>query len=223
MSNFDLINLCLRASKAANQWAPHVVDVKGLYIMENFSSKEGVKGFMGIEKPNDGTTIIAFGGTDQIRDWVYNIRFGKKQRWTPQDGRKVHRGFYQQYTSIQDTVIEFIYKYQPLRLVITGHSLGGALATLFSYDIIRDGLYKGHLNCVTFGSPRVGNIRFARHYNSIMPNNIRIVNGDDLVTTLPPWWMFYKHVGLRIQIGDRHRIKFWKRITDHLEYKEVNL
>ena len=46
-----------------------------------------------------------------------------------------------------------------MRVVMTGHSLGGALATLAAYDIAREFsslLGKDQVICYTFGSPRTG-------------------------------------------------------------------
>ena len=55
-----------------------------------------------------------------------------------------------------------------LQVLITGHSLGGALATLAAYDITRAAEeqcpIKVHCMVYTFGAPRVGNHAFARDY-----------------------------------------------------------
>ena len=52
-----------------------------------------------------------------------------------------------------------------MQIFVTGHSLGGALATLASYDIqqaVQHMPVKVDVACYTFGSPRVGNHAFAR-------------------------------------------------------------
>lgn len=48
-----------------------------------------------------------------------------------------------------------------------GHSLGGALASLAAYDIAVE-LGLSHVECVTFGAPRVGNRPFVAHYNRLV-------------------------------------------------------
>ena len=68
----------------------------------------------------------------------------------------------------------------------------------------------------------VGNWAFVKSFNKRMLSSYRLVNGNDLVTCLPPWWLFYKHVGKKIKIG---KWEFWKlfgSIRDHsiYEYKD---
>ncbi|RVW38708.1 hypothetical protein CK203_077483 [Vitis vinifera] len=54
---------------------------------------------------------------------------------------------------------------------VTGHSLGGALATLLALELSSSQLAKRGVISVTmynFGSPRVGNKRFAEVYNEVI-------------------------------------------------------
>ena len=83
---------------------------------------------------------------------------------------------------------------------IAGHSLGGALATLFAakildeieggLDVHLDGLY-------TFGSPRVGNPQFELKMKDVAKRQntqlVRVRNNHDTVTRVPFW--NYEHVG----------------------------
>lgn len=81
-------------------------------------------------------------------------------------------------------------------IFFTGHSLGGALATLAAAEMkLRDserpvaGLY-------TFGQPRVGNEEFVDAFNRAMgPRAYRVVNNNDLVTRVAPRAMGYGHIG----------------------------
>ena len=50
------------------------------------------------------------------------------------------------------------------KLYITGHSLGGAAATLAAARLSDLGVAPGQLEVITFGAPAVGNDSFARHY-----------------------------------------------------------
>jgi hypothetical protein len=69
--------------------------------------------------------------------------------------------------------------------VVTAHSLGGALATLFVME--NDAKRKFDVSTLaTFASPRVGNMEFVHLFNMLPIDSWRIVNTQDLVPKLPP-------------------------------------
>ena len=65
-------------------------------------------------------------------------------------------------------------------LFITGHSLGGALATIAAKKLSHEG---GIAACYTFGSPRVGDEEWIADIKTPV---YRLVNAADCVTMLPP-------------------------------------
>lgn len=69
--------------------------------------------------------------------------------------------------------------------IVTGHSLGAALGTLFVME--NDSKRKFDLTTLcTFASPRVGNMEFVHTFNKLPMDSWRIVNTRDLVPKLPP-------------------------------------
>lgn len=73
-----------------------------------------------------------------------------------------------------------------LKMFITGHSLGGALATLVTAWFVDRGFTsKFALETYTFAAPTVGNTSFAARYNNILlaanAQSHRVVNSKDLV------------------------------------------
>ena len=68
---------------------------------------------------------------------------------------------------------------------MTGHSLGGAVATLSAIQIAKF-VSKERIVFMNYGSPRVGNQNFVNYFMSIIPNGIRVVNYKDPVPHLPP-------------------------------------
>ena len=69
-------------------------------------------------------------------------------------------------------------------VVFSGHSLGGALATLAAVQFSKQ--YPNIIvSCVTFGSPRVGNSLFASMFDKCCSGSYRFVNEDDPVPMGP--------------------------------------
>jgi hypothetical protein len=73
----------------------------------------------------------------------------------------------------------------PRPMVVTGHSLGAALATLFVMENDSRRKFDITTSC-TFASPRVGNLEFARAFDQLPIDSWRIVNTLDIVPKLPP-------------------------------------
>lgn len=107
---------------------------------------------------------------------------------------KCHKGFYVIYNSIRTQLLTLIDKYPSANLILTGHSLGGALAQLCSLDL-------SHLNPInySFGSPLVFNKFGFETYNKLVPYSYRITNIYDMASFLPlpvmPSGDTYYHVG----------------------------
>lgn len=77
---------------------------------------------------------------------------------------------------------------EELEVLITGHSLGGALAVLCAYHLSRwfhwRGGKKPKLLVYTFGQPRVGDMAFERSYDHYVPHSFQVTNESDLVSAV---------------------------------------
>lgn len=171
---------------------PKYVDVSGF----DANSSQGL-----VIKHED-FVVASFRGTDEIADWLDNLNA------VPTDGPLggVHKGFYKALMDIWPQMKTVIRSYrrtsdgQPDRpLWITGHSLGGALATLAVATLVEaDETFHG---AYTFGCPRVGDRDFARTFNVEAKSKIyRFQNNADIVTRVPARIMGYSHVGSFIYI-----------------------
>lgn len=166
---------------------------------------------------NDDIVIVAFRGTEAmerecpekhnlrniVADWVADSRIGLVDFG---QGGSVHHGFrdaldevwnHKQLKPYLDEVKNKDGRSRPVWF--TGHSLGGALATLAAYR------YNDVAGLYTFGSPRVGDYAFARAFaNSVRVDTYRFVNNEDIITKVPSLSIYcdsvplpglYRHIG----------------------------
>lgn len=94
-------------------------------------------------------------------------------------------------SAIKNTVQTLKAKYRGAKLIVTGHSLGGALAILCTADL------KTSIGTVdytyTYGQPRVGNQAFVDWYQATNPNTFRLIDYADIVPHLPPSNLGFLH------------------------------
>ena len=150
---------------------------------------------------------VVFRGSESRADWYYDLMITKHQLHKK---IRVHKGFHRQLTT-NDTYDKILTKLSELSTVhpdykvyITGHSLGGALSTLFGY-MISDSI-KNEIIVASFASPRVGNRAWKQDFESRKNlTHYRITNKRDIITVFP--YYKYCHVGTNIQLSDtRYRI-----------------
>ncbi|MEM7801163.1 MAG: S8 family serine peptidase, partial [Chloroflexota bacterium] len=158
-----------------------------------FISERDTQLFIATQKDK---TIIAFRGTQGIRDWIRNMDL----IWTDeQPYGQVHSGFYTAYHDAHPAILAVLAKLPDTqKLWVTGHSLGGALASLCVAELAAT--HKDQIvACYTYGQPRTGNSDFQTFiHNNYGDRYYRFVNDDDIVTRIPP---LFKHVGNLIHFG----------------------
>jgi triacylglycerol lipase len=138
---------------------------------------------------NGHFAVLAFRGTES-GEWGINLNL-----WpVPLPGVRgvtVHRGFLGVFEQCRREIELAVNSNVPstLRLYITGHSMGGALAQIASAVLDRDNLAA----CYTFGSPRVATGAFD---HEVKCPHYRVINNWDLIPAVPiPWLLGYRHTG----------------------------
>ncbi len=168
-----------------------------------------------------GTTpfaVLAFRGTEQtLNDFITDLKTGMPP--FRKRGIVMHQGFLEALTPVWSQIDAALAKLT-CPVFYTGHSLGAALATLSAARRRPQAVY-------TFGSPRVGNQAFVASLSTVPI--YRIVDDGDIVATLPPEAMGFRHVGTEHRLiapgSDsplRHLLDPPKFLADHAPVNYVD-
>ena len=176
--------------------------------MTDFFGPEQSRVFYGyVAVGGDPTTaVVALRGTESTMEWWDDFHWDLVPFTQIPNGGNVAQGFYDIYTSIgtmapgqeatsapsafaaevaQAATSGLAAGLDPasLPLVVTGHSLGGALATLLVTDLNATTALKPQ--AWTFASPQVGDATFAARYGALSTVSWRIYNQVDVVPHFP--------------------------------------
>ena len=172
---------------SANEVLRRALDAGGFSLKGVFfDASTDTQGYVAVRRTDDGLgmAVVVFRGTQQIRDWLTNLDATKTPVVSDRGERKdvlgnVHKGFKRAFLSVRDQINEHLDDERELPLFVTGHSLGGALATLATWYERGDRLAA----CYTFGAPRVGDGGLTDRFRTPV---YRLVNGADPVPFVPP-------------------------------------
>jgi len=155
---------------------------------------------------SDDCIVVAFRGTDSIRDWITDAKFFRELYMvTAGVNVEVHEGFLEAWRSILPVLNAHLKKISVAdrKIFITGHSLGGALGILSALQLKCQGFQIAQV--YTFGQPRVGNGAFKRLYDAALGNvTFRLVYQEDIVPRLPHLPSVrdpYRHCGREVFIS----------------------
>lgn len=193
--------LCVGGNKMTNVQVDHACVVTCLdmaaIVYEDHPSTVVSNGFVCItglydgqamiSQTSDGRVIIAFRGTESLTDLAISL-LRRKIEFPYLPGTKVHTGFFLQYVNMRRQIMNHLKEYHQnpmIPITVTGHSLGGALATLFAVDLAIK-RPTAVISCYTFGTPRVGDVKFVEAATTMHNLSIvRINNGTDVITWYP--------------------------------------
>ena len=155
----------------------------------------------------DATVYAVFRGTESKQDAVVDASVFKEELDFLKDNDsdiRVHSGFKKQFLSVAPSVNDYLDRHPGRsQVVVTGHSLGGALAVLCAAMIADAG--RDSVKCVVFGCPRVGNPAFAKECDRLVEVQ-RVVVGSDPVTKIPTR-LRWKHPGKQCRFVNGCRVR----------------
>lgn len=163
----------------------------------SFFSKNGSNAFIAA---SENFAVLSFRGT--AIDETDNIMNDIDIRLTPiTKNISVHKGFLRSLDQIWPEIkvaLEQL-KRERIKIWYTGHSLGGAMATLATNRWKATAVY-------VYGSPRVGNRAFCDSVKD--QTNYNIINCCDVVTFQPPELLGYQEAGETVFITSKFKLIF---------------
>ena len=144
----------------------------------------------GNDSVNRTSWLERIGFKKREEDIAEGIQFdNQSQNIGSKDFGRVTAGFRGMYVALRQQMIDALNNLQldtNARVFVTGHSLGGALATLAIPDIMQNtNLKSSQITLYTFASPRCGDRTFATEFQKTGVQHWRIANSEDLVTMIP--------------------------------------
>uniref|UniRef100_A0A7M5WY52 Fungal lipase-type domain-containing protein n=2 Tax=Clytia hemisphaerica TaxID=252671 RepID=A0A7M5WY52_9CNID len=179
---------------------------------ELFEKGEGIRVAIA---DHGNTRMIIFRGTDGLTQLLRegaSVLKGQHEINYGQNRVQVLKFFWSAFELVYRYTLPYIQ--DPKRkYIITGHSLGGALASMMA---IKGAVYHKSLlanpqsSLITFGQPRVGDAAYAKLHDQMVPTyrKIRVVFMSDPVTKLPPYVAGYRHHSRAVYLG-RGLFSFW--------------
>jgi predicted lipase len=183
--------------------------------VKTVSIDDCVSGIQLVARTYPSSVVIAFRGSDSLKDAVVDMKFYKKSIPHFKDRTmRLHSGFVNSYKTVhlRNEILKLITP-DVREIKLTGHSYGAALAALCAADL-QYNFPNIDYEVYLFGCPRIGNSCFSRVYNRNILKTFRIENGNDVVTRLPPAFLGYRHIGIKIHVGKK-RIPFVWSLKDH--------
>ncbi|MGU3387849.1 lipase family protein [Methylobacterium sp. D53M] len=133
--------------------------------------------------------FLSFAGTDPVvlEDWITDFRI------RPSPGG-LAQGFSTAAQAVVPEVTALLKASSSRAVLVSGHSLGGALAVIAALSLLEAGIPVAGV--YTFGMPRTGSEAFQGAYDARLGAvTYRLVHGADIVPTVPPTGLDFRHVG----------------------------
>lgn len=239
----DVFNNILEATRERNITTSSVTPSQIVAFDDEFATEELVYS-VDVTHSRRRVTVCFRGSTNRI-DWTANLQVHMKKVDNPckdatgQDSVvRVHSGYYNylftpslrgtkgendedlsEYEEIMTVVLPIVKKYPNYKVYVTGHSLGGALATLFAFELaaLPDDTVPKPVSLFSIASPYVGDSSFRSAHQLLESRgklrHLRLTNHKDIATLFPGlsmrWNVFhkessvgtlFKHVGINMRL-----------------------
>ncbi|KIY48785.1 alpha/beta-hydrolase [Fistulina hepatica ATCC 64428] len=160
--------------------------------------------------PATSQLVLAISGTASLQHAIYDVRTLKHRH--PSRRGSVHTGFWHLYKGLRGAakaaLRSALQRHEISEVVVTGHSMGGAIAYLLTLDLLaadEDVLPPStSLKLVAFGAPRVGDAGLAKYWRELRDTYVArrgeksfteymVKAYNDGVPSLPPLFFGFRH------------------------------
>jgi pimeloyl-ACP methyl ester carboxylesterase len=151
--------------------------------------------------------VLAIRGTDNYLEWFTDFN-AFPTHFPPLPGSNVATGFYEFYQGLQWILPDksavdptSIIQANQEGIVLTGHSLGGAIATLMMASYLA-AIPALKLSLVTAASPAVGDFQFFTQFNALTSNSFRYINELDIIASFLDLFYYQVNIGFSFHSFD---------------------
>jgi hypothetical protein len=159
-----------------------------VYTGTLYDPSTDLQGFVGLQASSK-TIWVVFRGSSSILNWLddFEVKQIKYTSWINCVGCTVHNGFYRAALNLSNKTIGYVQLAQKshpgYQVVVSGHSLGAAIADLISMELAKEGIVSW---VYIYGKPRVGNQAYAKFYSQTISAHYRHTHNKDTVPHVPP-------------------------------------
>mmetsp|Transcript_9790 Transcript_9790/g.14913 ORF Transcript_9790/g.14913 Transcript_9790/m.14913 type:complete len:290 (-) Transcript_9790:31-900(-) len=170
--------------------------------------------------PSQNQIVVSFRGSYNTENWINDLAYFQSEYGMNVSNAYVHDGFKSAWNELYKTGVQTDWEtltavYPDATTLVTGHSLGAAIATLATLNFTRMQIQPVFV--YTYGCPRVGNLEFSEYFTDSVVVHWRVVNVHDVVPTLP-----LANVQGHGIISPYHHsaIEIWYTSDEPLQYKQ---
>lgn len=193
-AGFALVGAIVAQTQNAARAMAAVSDPKQLRMAQQMLADSNIFGLVAWNAAA-ATAIVAIRGTQSVLEWIEDVDAVPVPYIAVSGAGLVHMGFQIVFEHIRPAIDALLVRCAGAqRIVVTGHSLGAAVAVMAAVDIAKNVPLGVVPELHTYAGPRTGAPDFAAYVDKLILECHRIVNFMDVVPQVPTPPV-YDHVG----------------------------
>ncbi|MET3729342.1 triacylglycerol lipase [Fictibacillus halophilus] len=161
---------------------------------------------------SEDSLVVAFRGTKTMDNVSSYLDISQIPYTYVSNSGLTHRGITKIYSTFRNALladINHLYS-DDKKLLVTGHSLGGSLAALFTLDAAVNTNFKNPI-LYSFASLPIADEGFTKKFYEEVKNSIRVVNVHDAISNCMTPLFFKNKPLLNLPVGQEYQLNFKNR------------